>query len=56
MVPGTAYALRLKFQYQLSSHLEGFYLSRYTNKNGEERLLGRSHTRTTEFQNGERDL
>ena len=37
MVPGVPYAIRLKFQYKLSNHLEGFYLSRYKDKNGDEK-------------------
>ena len=36
--PGIPYAVRLKFQYKLSDHLEGFYLSRYKDKHGKERL------------------
>ncbi len=37
MVPGVTYAARLKFQYMLSEHLEGFYMSRYKDKDGKER-------------------
>ena len=37
MTPGVSYAIRLKFQYKLSQHLEGFYLSRYKDKEGQER-------------------
>lgn len=37
MVPGVSYAIRLKFQYKLSKHLEGFYLSRYKNEAGQHR-------------------
>ena len=37
MVPGKAYAVRLKFQYMLSDHLEGFYLSKYKDKEGQTR-------------------
>lgn len=37
MQPDKTYVLRLKFQYKLSTHLSGFYLSTYKDKNGEER-------------------
>ena len=37
MVPGKSYAVRLKFQYLLSDHLEGFYLSKYKDKEGQTR-------------------
>ncbi|XP_059093631.1 endoplasmic reticulum aminopeptidase 1-like isoform X1 [Tigriopus californicus] len=47
MVPGVSYAIRLKFQYKLSKHLEGFYLSRYNNEAGEQRFLATSHFEPT---------
>lgn len=47
MEPGVTYAIRIKFQYKLSEHLEGFYLSRYRDKNGQERLLATSHFEPT---------
>ena len=37
MRPGPHYAVRIKFQYTLAERLEGFYLSRYKDKNGEEK-------------------
>ena len=36
MTPDNPYAIRLKFEYNLSSHLAGFYLSKYRDKNGKE--------------------
>ena len=36
MEPDTTYAIRLKFEYKLSDHLAGFYLSKYIDKNGKE--------------------
>lgn len=37
MVPGVTYAIRLKFEYKLSEHMEGFYMSSYKDKQGKER-------------------
>ncbi len=37
MKPGVSYAIRIKFQYKLSEHLEGFYISTYKDKDGNER-------------------
>ncbi len=37
MLPGTPYAIRIKFQYKLSEHLEGFYVSTYKDKKGKEK-------------------
>ncbi len=37
MVPGVTYAIRLKFSYQLTNHLEGFYYSEYVDKTGNRR-------------------
>jgi hypothetical protein len=42
MVPGVSYAIRLKFQYQLSEHLEGFYVSTYKDKEGNARHVSRN--------------
>ena len=36
MTPDITYAIRLKFEYKLNDHLEGFYLSKYTDKDGKE--------------------
>ena len=36
MTPEITYAIRLKFEYKLSDHLAGFYLSKYIDKNGKE--------------------
>ena len=36
MTPDKTYAIRLKYEYKLSDHLAGFYLSKYTDKNGKE--------------------
>lgn len=47
MIPGVSYAVRLKFQYKLSDQLEGFYLSRYKDAKGEERVLATSHFEPT---------
>ena len=40
MVPGVTYALRLKFSYMLSNHLEGFYYSEYFDKEGIKHRIG----------------
>ena len=37
MKPNVSYAIRIKFQYKLSDHLEGFYVSTYKDKEGNER-------------------
>eukprot|EP00095_Tigriopus_kingsejongensis_P000725 snap_masked-scaffold338_size202645-processed-gene-1.10 protein:Tk00725 transcript:snap_masked-scaffold338_size202645-processed-gene-1.10-mRNA-1 annotation:"endoplasmic reticulum aminopeptidase 1" len=47
MFPGVSYAIRIKFQYKLSKHMEGFYLSHYKNKAGQERSLATSHFEPT---------
>ena len=36
MNPDITYAIRLKFEYTLSNHLAGFYLSKYIDKDGKE--------------------
>ena len=38
MKPGKTFSVRLKFEYSLSQSLEGFYLSTYKDKQGNERL------------------
>lgn len=47
MVPGVTYALRLKFSYMLSNHLEGFYYSDYTDKNGNPKRIASTHFEPT---------
>lgn len=47
MVPGVTYAIRLKFQYKLSHHLEGFYLSEYVDGQGQKRRIASSHFEPT---------
>ena len=37
MKPGKTFSVRLKFEYSLSKSLEGFYLSTYKDKHGNER-------------------
>ena len=37
MTPGKKFSVRLKFGYELSQSLEGFYLSTYKDKDGKER-------------------
>ena len=37
MSPGVTYAIRIKFEYKLSDQLAGFYLSTYTDHNGNKR-------------------
>ena len=37
MKPGKTFSVRLKFEYNLSQSLEGFYLSSYKDKEGNER-------------------
>ena len=37
MTPGTSFSVRLKFEYQLSKSLEGFYLSTYKDQDGKEK-------------------
>ena len=37
MTPGTSFSVRLKFEYQLSKSLEGFYLSTYRDQDGIEK-------------------
>ena len=39
MKPGKQFSVRLKFEYQLSKSLEGFYLSTYKDQDGKERLV-----------------
>ena len=39
MKPGKKFSVRLKFEYQLSKSLEGFYLSTYKDQNGNEKLV-----------------
>merc|ERR1719357_33373 len=47
MKPGKIYSVRLKFEYSLSKSLEGFYLSSYTDDNGNERRLATTHFEPT---------
>ena len=47
MVPGVTYALRLKFSYMLSNHLEGFYFSEYFDKAGNKRRIASTHFEPT---------
>lgn len=47
MKPGKTYSIRLKFQYNLSESLEGFYLSTYRDKDGNERRLATTHFEPT---------
>ena len=39
MKPGKQFSVRLKFEYQLSRSLEGFYLSKYTDKQGNKKSV-----------------
>ena len=47
MVPGVTYAIRLKFSYMLSNHLEGFYYSEYYDKAGNQRRIASTHFEPT---------
>ena len=46
MKPGKQFSVRLKFEYQLSKSLEGFYLSTYKDQDGKERLVETHNKRT----------
>ena len=39
MKPGKKFSVRLKFEYQLSKSLEGFYLSTYKDQDGNEKSV-----------------
>lgn len=47
MKPGKTFSIRLKFQYNISRSLEGFYLSTYTDKNGQTKRLATTHFEPT---------
>ncbi len=47
MVPGVTYALRLKFSYMLSEHLEGFYISEYVDGDGNRKRIASTHFEPT---------
>jgi len=47
MKPGKTYSIRLKFLYNLTAGLQGFYLSTYKDKNGNERRLATTHFEPT---------
>merc|ERR550532_2071879 len=44
---GKKFSVRLKFEYELSQSLEGFYLSTYKDKDGQERRLATTHFEPT---------
>lgn len=47
MRPGRTYSIRLKFEYNLTEALEGFYLSTYQDSNGIKRRLATTHFEPT---------
>ncbi|XP_023337481.1 glutamyl aminopeptidase isoform X2 [Eurytemora carolleeae] len=47
MKPGKTYSIRLKFMYNLTEGLDGFYLSTYKDKDGQVRTLATTHFEPT---------
>jgi len=47
MKPGKTFSVRLKFEYNLTHSLEGFYLSTYKDKDGQEHVLATTHFEPT---------
>lgn len=47
MKPGKTFSVRLKFEYNLTHSLEGFYLSTYKDKEGQEHVLATTHFEPT---------
>jgi len=52
MKPGRTYSIRLKFMYNLTESLEGFYLSTYKDKDGNLRKLATTHFEPTSARRG----
>jgi len=52
MKPGRTYSIRLKFAYNLTEALEGFYLSTYKDKSGQYRNLATTHFEPTSARRG----